>query len=55
MHCKDQQVVRGAMEKALGPAAATATLSHESPMLKPFMDWLPSDGDDTGHNKRLKP
>ena len=39
MHLKDQQVVRGALEKALGPdddpaAAAPPTLQHESPALK---------------------
>ncbi|KAL5196749.1 hypothetical protein ABZP36_000261 [Zizania latifolia] len=33
-HLKDQQVVRGALEKALGPDPAPVTLSHESPMLK---------------------
>ncbi|KAL5198318.1 hypothetical protein ABZP36_001830 [Zizania latifolia] len=33
-HLKDQQVVRGALEKALGPAPAPVTLSRESPMLK---------------------
>ncbi|KAF0908302.1 hypothetical protein E2562_024716 [Oryza meyeriana var. granulata] len=33
-HLKDQQVVRGALEKALGPDPAPATLSHEIPMLK---------------------
>lgn len=39
MHLKDQQVVRGALKKALGPdddpAAAPPTLQHESPALKP--------------------
>ncbi|KAG0541495.1 hypothetical protein BDA96_02G021500 [Sorghum bicolor] len=41
MHLKDQQVVRGALEKALGPndddpaAPAPPTLQHESPALKP--------------------
>ncbi|KAJ1287588.1 hypothetical protein BS78_02G021500 [Paspalum vaginatum] len=35
MHLKDQQVVRGALEKALGPAAAPVALQDESPMLKP--------------------
>jgi hypothetical protein len=38
MHLKDQQVVRGALEKALGPeddpAAAPPTLQYESPALK---------------------
>jgi hypothetical protein len=40
MHLKDQQVVRGALEKALGPndddpaAPAPPTLQHESPALK---------------------
>jgi hypothetical protein len=38
MHLKDQQVVRGALKKALGPdddpAAAPPTLQHESPALK---------------------
>ncbi|KAG8100783.1 hypothetical protein GUJ93_ZPchr0013g37975 [Zizania palustris] len=37
-HLKDQQVVRGALEKALGPDPAPVTLSHESPMLKIW--WL---------------
>ncbi|KAF8713992.1 hypothetical protein HU200_027982 [Digitaria exilis] len=35
MHLKDQQVVRGALEKALGPDPAPITLQNESPMLKP--------------------
>lgn len=34
MHLKDQQVVRGALEKALGPDPAPVTLPNESPMLK---------------------
>lgn len=39
MHLKDQQVVRGALEKALGPdadddPAAPPTLQNESPALK---------------------
>jgi hypothetical protein len=38
MHLKDQKVVRGALEKALGPeddpAAAPPTLQYESPALK---------------------
>ncbi|KAK1643817.1 hypothetical protein QYE76_061622 [Lolium multiflorum] len=33
-HLKDQQVVRGALEKALGPNAAPVNLSHENPMPK---------------------
>ena len=39
MHLKDQQVVRGALEKALGPDPAPITLENESPMLKvpPFL------------------
>ena len=36
MHLKDQQVVRGALEKALGPDPAPVTLQNESPMLKVF-------------------
>ncbi|KAL6647133.1 hypothetical protein ACP70R_014570 [Stipagrostis hirtigluma subsp. patula] len=35
MHLKDQQVVRGALEKALGPDPAPVTLPNDSPMLKP--------------------
>lgn len=37
MHLKDYQVVRGALEKALGPSLAPApvTLQNEGPMLKP--------------------
>uniref|UniRef100_A0A0A9CMJ7 DUF547 domain-containing protein n=1 Tax=Arundo donax TaxID=35708 RepID=A0A0A9CMJ7_ARUDO len=35
MHLKDQQVVRGALEKALGPDPAPVTLLNESPELKP--------------------
>ncbi|GJN10390.1 hypothetical protein PR202_ga28478 [Eleusine coracana subsp. coracana] len=35
MHLKDQQVVRGALEKALGPDPAPVTLPNESSMLKP--------------------
>ncbi|TVU40909.1 hypothetical protein EJB05_14393 [Eragrostis curvula] len=35
MHLKDQQVVRGALEKALGPDPAPVTLQNESPILKP--------------------
>ncbi|CAN6202918.1 unnamed protein product [Urochloa humidicola] len=35
MHLKDQQVVRGALEKALGPGPDPITLQNESPMLKP--------------------
>ncbi|CAN6181100.1 unnamed protein product [Urochloa humidicola] len=35
MHLKDQQVVRGALEKALGPDPSPITLQDESPMLKP--------------------
>jgi hypothetical protein len=34
MHLKDQQMVRGALEKALGPNPAPVTVPHESPMLK---------------------
>ncbi|XP_062186453.1 uncharacterized protein LOC133890029 [Phragmites australis] len=34
-HLKDQQVVRGALEKALGPDPAPFTLPNESPVLKP--------------------
>ncbi|OEL35366.1 hypothetical protein BAE44_0003615 [Dichanthelium oligosanthes] len=33
-HLKDQQVVRGALEKALGPGAAPVNLSPENPMPK---------------------
>ncbi|RLN42108.1 uncharacterized protein C2845_PM01G26970 [Panicum miliaceum] len=33
-HLKDQQVVRGALEKALGPDAAPVSLSPENPMPK---------------------
>ncbi|CAN6322472.1 unnamed protein product [Urochloa humidicola] len=33
-HLKDQQVVRGALEKALGPDAAPANMSPENPMPK---------------------
>ncbi|CAM0876451.1 unnamed protein product [Alopecurus aequalis] len=33
-HLKDQQVVRGSLEKALGPDAAPVNLSHENPMPK---------------------
>jgi hypothetical protein len=33
-HLKDQQVVRGALEKALGPDAAPVNLSPENPMPK---------------------
>ena len=33
-HLKDQQVVRGSLEKALGPNAAPVNLSHENPMPK---------------------
>ncbi|XP_062212532.1 uncharacterized protein LOC133913403 isoform X2 [Phragmites australis] len=33
-HLKDQQVVRGALEKALGPNAAPVNLSSENPMPK---------------------
>lgn len=33
-HLKDQQVVRGALEKALGPDAASVNLSPENPMPK---------------------
>jgi hypothetical protein len=33
-HLKDQQVVRGALEKALGPNAAPVNLSHENPVPK---------------------
>ncbi|KAL6880420.1 hypothetical protein ACP4OV_011985 [Aristida adscensionis] len=35
MHLKDQQVVRGALEKALGPDPAPVSLPNDSPMLKP--------------------
>lgn len=31
-HLKDQQGVRGALEKALGPNAVPVNLSHENPM-----------------------
>uniref|UniRef100_A0ACD5UXH8 Uncharacterized protein n=4 Tax=Avena sativa TaxID=4498 RepID=A0ACD5UXH8_AVESA len=34
-HLDDQQTVRGALEKALGPDPAPVTLSNESPILKP--------------------
>ncbi|XP_047064553.1 uncharacterized protein LOC124672358 [Lolium rigidum] len=34
-HLDDQQTVRGALEKALGPDPAPFTLSNESPILKP--------------------
>jgi hypothetical protein len=33
-HLDDQQTVRGALEKALGPDPAPVTLSNESPILK---------------------
>uniref|UniRef100_A0ACD5WF61 Uncharacterized protein n=1 Tax=Avena sativa TaxID=4498 RepID=A0ACD5WF61_AVESA len=33
-HLKDQQVVRGSLEKALAPTAAPVNLSHENPMPK---------------------
>ncbi|CAN6309181.1 unnamed protein product [Urochloa humidicola] len=33
-HLKDQQVVRGALEKALGPDGAPVNISHENPMPK---------------------
>jgi hypothetical protein len=33
-HLKDQQVMRGALEKALGPNAAPVNMSHENPMPK---------------------
>jgi hypothetical protein len=33
-HLKDQQVVRGALEKALGPNAAQVNLSPENPVPK---------------------
>uniref|UniRef100_A0ACD6A9N2 Uncharacterized protein n=1 Tax=Avena sativa TaxID=4498 RepID=A0ACD6A9N2_AVESA len=33
-HLKDQQVVRGSLEKALAPNAAPVNLSHENPMPK---------------------
>ncbi|VAH46441.1 uncharacterized protein LOC119363859 isoform X1 [Triticum dicoccoides] len=34
-HLDDQQTVRGALEKALGPNPAPVTLSNESPILQP--------------------
>ncbi|KAM0853046.1 hypothetical protein ACQ4PT_051357 [Festuca glaucescens] len=34
-HLDDQQTVRGALEKALGPDPAPVTMSYESPILKP--------------------
>jgi hypothetical protein len=34
MHLKDQQMVRGALEKALGPEPAPVSVPDESTMLK---------------------
>ncbi|CAM0905253.1 unnamed protein product [Alopecurus aequalis] len=34
-HLDDQQTVRGALEKALGPDPAPVTMSNQSPLLKP--------------------
>uniref|UniRef100_J3MI97 DUF547 domain-containing protein n=1 Tax=Oryza brachyantha TaxID=4533 RepID=J3MI97_ORYBR len=41
-HLKDQEVVRGALEKALGPPdhPAPVTISHESPLLKPANELI---------------
>ncbi|XP_062188781.1 uncharacterized protein LOC133892053 [Phragmites australis] len=40
MHLKDQQVVRGALEKALGPDPAPVTLPNESSVLKPAIQLI---------------